>query len=244
MVIEQRIAERWIITAGGFSAEVVEIAYTPAAEGAVSGQLHYLSMVGAKEAVRAIGANLLKANAASGALEKIGPNGLSEGYTDLVAYNPWMTKKGSWKQLRPVKLPESGAYHSVVHSRILESGFTHPDTEDKRLHETWRERARQFAILPRSDDEAANLYIRFLSERVNIPLHPLWANTLWQAARSAEDEEITSLATVGDFEGYLCSYDPETLTERIRMFGRMEMLWAPPSAGGSADLVDMSLAAD
>ena len=206
-----------------------------------TGSCTNLSMLGAKEAVRAIGASLLKAQSEVAGLERLGPGAFTEEFQMLTI--PAGTRgKGRWKQFRPIKLPESGAYHGVVYSRFVEWQYIDPLADDLEAHDLQRRRARQFAILPRNEDEAADLYYRFLAARVNTPLHPLWAKTLWTAAL-AEGETVAPLRTVGDFSGYLCGYDPETLNERIRVLGRMGMLQVPWS-GGLDDQIVAEMAAD
>jgi hypothetical protein len=70
----------------------------------------------------------------------------------------------------------------------------------------------EFLLLERGTDDAARLHYRFLNRRVSLPLHPSWAEWLWERAlRTGEARALESFG-VG---GYRCIPDEVALGSDI-----------------------------
>ena len=67
---------------------------------------------------------------------------------------------------------------------------------------------RDFLLLPREQDQAAQLHYRFLNRRLDLPLHPEWADWLWERAR--QTQEAVALESHG-LQAYRCLPDPDAL---------------------------------
>ncbi len=65
-----------------------------------------------------------------------------------------------------------------------------------------------FLLLPRGAAEAARLHYRFLNRRLDLPLHPDWADWLWERARRTG--EARALESQG-LEAYRCVPDAAAL---------------------------------
>lgn len=81
-----------------------------------------------------------------------------------------------------------------------------------------------FLLLPRTPEEAPRLHARFLDRRLDVPLHPTWADWLWERARR------TSEATALDSQGctaYQCLPDRAALARDIGVAIRAGTLVVP-----------------
>ncbi|MCZ7576283.1 MAG: hypothetical protein M5U18_04235 [Dehalococcoidia bacterium] len=91
-----------------------------------------------------------------------------------------------------MRLPSGSAYHGML---IPELAVCNSDRSE-------------FLLLVREQDAAAHLHFRFLSRRVDLPLHPSWAEWLWR--RGLENSEVEPLESVG-LTAYRCRPQPEAL---------------------------------
>jgi len=71
---------------------------------------------------------------------------------------------------------------------------------------------RDFLLLARQQDEAAHLHYRFLNRRLDLPLHPSWADWLWE--RGLDNGEVETLTSVGVY-AFRCRPEPDALREDI-----------------------------
>ncbi|NJD66857.1 MAG: hypothetical protein FIB00_16735 [Chloroflexi bacterium] len=130
-------------------------------------ELWFLSMLGHQQAVRAIWARLVKGEAAYLENHDLGGESLP------LAREAW----GTWR-FSGMRLPSGASYHGLL---IPELAVYNSDRSD-------------FLLLVREQDDAAHLHYRFLARRLDLPLHPSWAQWLWnRALTSGEVEELDSL---------------------------------------------------
>lgn len=78
--------------------------------------------------------------------------------------------------------------------------------------------------LARAEDEAPALHYRFLNRRVDLPLHPSWAEWLWD--RGFASGETEALHSVG-IHAYRCRPDVGQLEEDIGAAVRRGRLTVP-----------------
>src|SRR5690606_18060603 len=77
------------------------------------------------------------------------------------------------------RLPVTGATHAMLVPDAALYASAQPD----------------FLLLARSEDEAPDLHYRFLSRRIDLPLHVSWSGWLWQ--RGLDSGEIRPLDALG-----------------------------------------------
>ena len=148
-------------------------------------ELWFVSMLGHQQAVRAIWARLVKGEAAYLSETELG------GQPVPLAREAW----GTWR-FSGLRLPLGSAYHGML---VPELAAFAADRRD-------------FLLLARQQDEAAHLHYRFLNRRLDLPLHPSWAEWLW--ARGRENGEVDTLTSVG-VHAFRCRPEPEALREDI-----------------------------
>jgi hypothetical protein len=148
-------------------------------------ELWFVSMLGHQQAVRAIWARLVKGEAAYLSETELG------GQPVPLAREAW----GTWR-FSGQRLPSGAAYHGML---VPELAAFAVDRRD-------------FLLLVRQQDEAAHLHYRFLNRRLDLPLHPSWAEWLW--ARGLENGEVETLTSVG-LHAFRCRPEPEALREDI-----------------------------
>lgn len=130
-------------------------------------ELWFLSMLGHQQAVRAIWARLVKGEAGYLENHDLGGESLP------LAREAW----GTWR-FSGMRLPSGASYHGLL---VPELAVYNSDRSD-------------FLLLVRDQDDAAHLHYRFLARRLDLPLHPLWAEWLWHRALARGDvEELDSL---------------------------------------------------
>ena len=144
-------------------------------------ELWFLSMLGHQQAVRAIWARLVKGEAAFLSRDDLGGEPLP------LARGAW----GTWR-FTGMRLPSGSAYHGTLIPEIAAYTTDRPD----------------FLLLVREQDDAAQLHFRFLARRLDLPLHPSWAEWLWR--RGLENEEVQQLESAG-LRAYRCRPQPEAL---------------------------------
>jgi len=148
-------------------------------------ELWFLSMLGHQQAVRAIWARLVKGEAGFLSSTELG------GEPTPLAREAW----GTWR-FTGTRLPSGSAYHGMF---IPEFAAYPTDRLD-------------FLLLVREQDDTAQLHFRFLARRLDLPLHPSWAEWLWR--RGLENEEVQQLNSIG-VQAYRCRPQPEALRADI-----------------------------
>ena len=172
-----------VIQAGGFSASVDAYAWEPDPDpSAHRTWLWFLSLLGPQQAVKALWARLVKGETVTLSQE-------SAGHVHFCRLAPEGLR--GWRFLT-ASLPAAAGYHGVLVPEVA-------------LYTTERT---EFLLLPRTRDEAARLHHRFLNRRIDLPLHPGWADWLWQRARGTG--EAAPLEAYG-VEAYRCTPDVEAL---------------------------------
>ncbi len=149
-------------------------------------QLWFLSMLGSQQSVRAVWARLVKGETAY----------LSEG--DLGGGSPcWLAREvwGTWR-FHGARVPASAAYH----------GMLVPDLA------TYTCERQDFLLLARAEGEAPALHYRFLNRRVDLPLHPSWAEWLWDRGFTSDETEALHSAGI---QAYRCRPAVRQLEEDI-----------------------------
>lgn len=130
-------------------------------------EIWFLSMLGHQQAVRAIWARLIKGEAAYLENHDLGGESLP------LAREAW----GTWR-FSGMRLPSGASYHGLL---VPEMAVYNSDRSD-------------FLLLVREQDDVAHLHYRFLARRLDLPLHPSWAEWLWhRALTSGEVEQLDCL---------------------------------------------------
>ena len=162
-------------------------------------QLWFISMLGSQQSVRALWARLVKGETAY----------LSEGDLGSGASECWLAREawGTWR-FHGARLPASAAYHGMLVPDLAAYACERQD----------------FLLLARSEDEAPALHYRFLNRRVDLPLHPSWAEWLWD--RGFASGETEALHSVG-IHAYRCRPDVRQLEEDIGAAVRRGRLAVP-----------------
>lgn len=172
-----------VLQAGGFGATVDAYAWEPDADTSPPRmRLWLVSLPGSQQAVKALWAQLVKAEMATLTID----DGRAH-FCSLAS----QTSRG-WRFFK-APLPAAGGYHGVLVPEVALFSAERP----------------KFLLLRRSADDPATLHYRFLSRRVTLPLHPTWAEWLW--ARALQTGEARRLKSWG-LEAYLCTPDETELT--------------------------------
>jgi hypothetical protein len=176
-----------VLQAGGFTAHVDAYAAAPEPDPATHlTMLHFLSLLGSKQAVQALWARLVKGEPATLSREVLG-------LTRLCALAPGSPR--GWR-LFSASLPGAAGYHAML---VPEAAFLTADRPE-------------FLLLPRTPGDAATLQFRFLDRRVDLPLHPSWADWLWERARRTG--EAIALEAFG-LEAFRCAPNPSDLASDL-----------------------------
>ncbi|MFN8472130.1 MAG: hypothetical protein U0822_08080 [Anaerolineae bacterium] len=172
-----------VLQAGGFSASVDAYAWErDPGQDRYQMRLWFLSLLGSQQAVRALWARLIKGEVATLSTEILG----TARFCALAPEGPQ-----GWRFFT-ASLPMAAGFQGVLVPRI--ACYTHDRLD--------------FLLLPRQAQDAGLLHYRFLNRRLDLPLHPTWADWLWQRALRAE--EAVALETMGIF-AYRCDPDVEAL---------------------------------
>ncbi len=161
--------------------------FTATVDGCARGEneLWFLSMLGHQQAVRAIWARLVKGEAGFLSSTELG------GEPTPLAREAW----GTWR-FTGMRLPSGSAYHGMLIPEIAAYASDRLD----------------FLLLVREQDVGAQLHFRFLARRLDLPLHPSWAEWLWR--RGLETGEAEQLESIG-VQAYHCRPQPEALRADI-----------------------------
>jgi hypothetical protein len=144
-------------------------------------RLWLVSLVGSQQAVKALWAHLVKGETAT----------LSAGDASVHFCALAAECARSWRFFR-ASLPAAGGYHGLLLPEVALFSAERPD----------------FLLLRRAKDDATSLHYRFLNRRVAVPLHPSWADWLWdRALRSGETRVLESRG----LDAYRCVPDEAAL---------------------------------
>lgn len=134
-----------------------------------------------------------------------GENGFLSGNTDgkslPLAREAW----GTWR-FSGMRLPSGASYHGML---VPELGTYNSDRSD-------------FVLLVREQDDAARLH-----RRLDLPLHPSWAEWLWQ--RSLASGEVDELDSLG-LRAWRCRPSQDALRNEIGKAVRRGELCVEPDA--------------
>lgn len=192
-----------ILQAGGFSASVDAYAWEPdPAQGQRQMRLWFLSLLGPQQAVKALWARLVKGEFATLSTETLG----TARFCALAPEGP-----RAWRFFT-ANLPAAAGYHGML---VPEAAF-------------YTSERRDFILLPRQREEAAALHYRFLNKRLDLPLHPIWADWLWD--RALRHGEAIPLDAYG-LSAFRCQPDPERLAADLSEAVRQGTLTLPPIGG-------------
>ena len=181
---EQTSGRIYTISGRGFSATCDAFAVEPKQE-----TIWFASMIGSRQALTAISANLMASPAQRVFINSDDPE---EGYR---AFLPANQGQKNWTQ-RVQRLPNTRIYHGMTYSQTAE----YHGMDD------------QFVLISPSPEEAPGLYYRFLDHRLTIPLHPGWSQWLWKTGQ--QEEEVIPLESHGVHASY-CIVDQAAVQERI-----------------------------
>ena len=177
------------IECGKFTAHLDAFAWAP---GRVQRQREFafLSIVGSQVALRALWARLLK-----GELATVLPNGPLD-RASFATLGP--EGAGGWRA-HAAALPSAGGHQLAL---FPASSFFLAERDDFVLIPPPRGSARGVPLATR--------HFRFLNRRVDLPLHPTWADWLWE--RALRQGEAAALETYGlDGRAYRCAPNPKHL---------------------------------
>ena len=175
----------YTVSAGGFSATADAIAFNERTE-----EIYFVSLIGPQTAVKAIWAALLDRNPKPVHIHRQSDeDGENVRYTRLAIPSDTI---GTWTH-KISKLPVSRAYHAMVYTRLAEYGGDR----------------NKFVILSASHEEnLAQLHLRFLDQRSNLPIHRSWGDWLWDRGRNLD--EIVPLHG-HNIRAYACEFDEDRL---------------------------------
>lgn len=219
----QPLGERWVVSSKGFSAHVHQMAFADRNVASASyADIYYMSVLGPKEAVRAVMGNMLSANPGAMQLERVGgEHSLFVQETLFGVIAP--STRGAWTAPAALRLP-CGAYQQLIYTRLAQWRYI-PETESE---DADAGRRGSFTLLASDAGAAPDMYGRFLSEKLPIPIHDSWSDALWEEA--VLDGSVTPLRSYGDVKGYLCAYDADVIRERVTLLGRRGILERPVPA--------------
>jgi hypothetical protein len=162
------------------------------------GQIWFLSLLGNQQSVRALWARLVKGETAYLSEDELGG-----GSPCWLASEAW----GTWR-FYSARLPSGAAHHGLLVPEVAAYACDRRD----------------FLLLARSEDEAPVLHYRFLNRRLDLPLHPSWADWLWH--RGLNGGEVEALESAG-VHAYRCRPDRDALQEDISDAVRRHVLTVP-----------------
>jgi hypothetical protein len=174
-----------VLQTGGFGASVDAFAWEPDPDVSLAKmRLWLVSLLGLQQAVKALWAHLVKGETAT----------LSTG--GGVHFCAAATEGArSWRFFR-ASLPAAGGYHGLLLPEVALFTAERPD----------------FLLLRRAEDDVASLHYRFINRRVAVPLHPSWADWLWdRALRSGEARALESCG----LDAYRCVPDQAALASDL-----------------------------
>jgi hypothetical protein len=191
-----------LLQAGGFTASVDAFAWEPDPDPATRRmRLWFLSLLGPQQALKALGARLVKGELASFSREALG----QVHFCALAPEGP-----RTWRAYT-ASLPAAAGHQLVL---LPEAARYAAARED-------------FLLLPRAEAEAPWLYCRFLDRRVDLPLHAGWHGWLWE--RALRTGEAVSLEADG-IRAYRCTTNGDGLAAELSAAVRSGRLRVPDVA--------------
>ena len=194
--------ELWTASAGGLSVTVDAFAITRGDEPRDPDNIWFLSMVGAQAALRAVWASLLNTPPKVVHLTP-GSDSLA---LDGQYYNCAIPRlsSGTWK-VRMTKMANGVGHHAITYTGMAE--YSH-DNE-------------VFVLLARDGENEMEAHHRFLDRRITLPMHPSWAEWLWE--RGIEEKEIVPMECAG-IRAWLCLPNPPKLEADVSMAVRRHLI--------------------
>lgn len=172
-----------VLQASGFAATVDAYAWEPdpdRSRGLM--RLHFISLLGPQQALKALWARLLKGEVATLSREALG----QARFCALAAEGP-----RTWRS-HTAALPGAAGHQLVLLPELARHTAARAD----------------FLLLPRTHEEAADVHFRFLDRRVDLPLHRSWTRWLWERAlRTGEAEPLEAEGTLA----FRCAPNSEAL---------------------------------
>lgn len=160
-------------------------------------QLWGLSIIGPQTSVKAIAAAILKAAPETVAITPITPQ-QKRAKTQIALRTP---ESGKWRA-KTARLKMSRAWHCIVYPAMAE--YEPPPENDDT----------NFLIIARHGVQAAaGKYAKFLNRRTDIPIHPSWAEWLWERAKT--NGEAQRLETPQHTAAWLCRTDEVALKSEL-----------------------------
>lgn len=191
-----------VLQTGGFSANVDAVAWAPDTDPAAQRmRLWFVSLLGPQEAVRALWARLIAGETA--VLTPADPTGAR--FCTLAPEGP-----RGWRFFT-AGLRAVAGYHGVLV----------PDAA------RYTAERLDFLLLPQQHGEAAGLHYRFLNRRLDLPLHPWWAEWLWE--RALRTGEAVALESHG-VRAYRCIPNADVLAADLGIAVRQGTLGIPVAA--------------
>jgi len=195
--------ERAVIQIAGLTAVVECYAWEDDPDQRGRKRLWALGLVGTRQVLEAVWANLIQGREAV-----IAPRLAGGGRFCALA----PLGAGTWKS-QAAALNEAGGAHRILRPVIAHYLDTRPD----------------FVLLPRRDEEARALHHRFLDRRVALPLAPAWADWLWARALDTGEARPLECHSASGVIGaaYRCEPDVAALERALSLAVRAGEL-APP----------------
>lgn len=210
------------LQAGGFGATVE--AYALDDDPGTNGQarLWLVSLLASRQAVEAIWAALVTGKAALLSTRSLGP-----------ARPCALAPEGPRGWPSPiVKLRESTLAHCLIHPRSAHYAHDRADfLLIPRLDPRGEEVSADSLVAARAWAALAAQHFRFLNRRVDTPLHPAWADWLWE--RALRRREATELDSYG-LAAYHCAPNVTALTADVQAGIRCGELTVPAAEEGDA----------
>ncbi|VBB45017.1 conserved hypothetical protein [uncultured Desulfatiglans sp.] len=148
--------------------------------------VYLMSICGYQATVKGILANLLEDYGVS---------------IDIGGHEYYLARSGFSYKTRLKKLP-SGLVHAVVFPLTA-------------LPEKEGEKENDFCVFREGNGDVLGLFFRHLDEKTEIPLHPSWANWLWETFMEQEGWLLELKTLAGTYCGYSFTFNPGQLHDII-----------------------------
>jgi len=163
-------------------------------------ELWFLSLLGNQQSVRALWARLLKREFAV-----LSEEAFTGGRIATLA-----TTTGSHWRFHVTRLPATGATHAILVPEVA----------------LYAGEGTDFLLLARDPDEAPALHYRYLTRRLDVPLHRSWTDWLWERALAAGE---TRALDARGIHAWRCVPDPDALAAALGRALRGHRIAVPAS---------------